>query len=292
MEKASFTNWLQEELASAKQALLASYVQRDQLLYQEGPALLAQYLEQFGALEETVLQSELTTRLLERKIDLIQIAMNQQKPIDVEAIEQQLQTEKQDMLQSLQASANPATPTRICSEQEQQELQRKYRAIVHDYHPQVHTGLSKTQKELYEKALEAYKTQNVEALNLVYELLYDSAEIQLNFVINEANSPSFGEVTADYTLTAQVYEAFVQSSADTLLHQATQHTTQQRNEVSDDITQIQSRFPFIARETLRNPEKAKAYLAELNTRHVVSEEAQKAYTEKIKNMLKEYDHGK
>lgn len=292
MEKSSFTNWLQEELASAKQALLASYVQRDQLLYQEGPALLAEYLQQFGTLEETVLQSEITTRLLERKIDLIQIAINQQKPIDIEAIEQQLQTEKQHMLQTLQATANPATPTHICSEEEQQELQRKYRAIVHDYHPQVHTGLSKTQKELYEKALEAYKTQNVEALNLVYELLYDSAEIQLSIVINEANSPYVREVTADYTLTAQVYEAFAQSSADAMLHQATQQTTQQRNEVSDDITQIQNRFPFIARETLRNPEKAKAYLAELNTRHVVSEEAQKAYTEKIKNMLKEYDHGK
>lgn len=292
MEKVSFTNWLQEELASAKQALLASYVQRDQLLYQEGPALLAQYLEQFGALEETVLQSELTTRLLERKIDLIQIAINQQKPIDIEAIEQQLQTEKQQILLRLQATVTPATPTPKCSEQEQQELQRKYRAIVHDYHPQVHTGQSKTQKELYEKALEAYKTQNVEALNLVYELLYDSAEIQLSFVVNEANGPSFSVVTADYTLTAQVYEAFAQSSADAMLHQATQQTTQQRNEVSDHIAQIQSRFPFIARETLRNPEKAKAYLAELNTRHVVSEEAQKAYTEKIKNMLKEYDHGK
>ena len=292
MEKASFTNWLQEELASAKQALLASYVKRDQLLYQEGPALLNEYLHQFGTLEETVLQSELTTRLLERKIDIMQIAINQQKPIDLVAIEQQLQTEKQHMLQSLQATVNPATPLPICSEQDQQELQRKYRAILHEYHPQVHTGLSKTQKELYEKALEAYKTQNVEALNLVYDLLYESAEIQLSFVINDANSPSFREVTADYTLTGQVYEAFVQSSTDAILHQATQQRTQQRNEVSAQITKIQSRFPFIARETLRNPEKAKAYLAELNTRRVVSEEAQKEYTEKMKSMLEEYDHGK
>jgi hypothetical protein len=91
----SFTTWLQDNLTSAKQALLASYVKRDQLLYQESPALQTEYLQQFGTLEETVLKSELTTRLLERKIDLIQIAINQQKTIDLDAIEQQLQIEKQ-----------------------------------------------------------------------------------------------------------------------------------------------------------------------------------------------------
>ena len=292
MSTMSFTTWLQDELTYAKQALLASYVKRDQLLYQESPALHTEYLQQFGTLEETVLKSELTTRLLERKIDLIQIAINQQKTINLEAIEKQLQIEKQQLLQELEATSTLATTTPNLSEPERQELQSKYRAIVQDYHPQVHTGLNQTLKALYEQAQEAYKNQNIEALNLVYDMLYDSVDMHLSLVKYEANTTTPMDITADYTLTAQVYKVFTQTTTDVMLLQASQRITEQQNQVNSEITHILHSFPFTARETLQNPEKTKAYLTELGTRQYVSEEAQKANTVKIQKLLKEYNHGK
>lgn len=288
----SFTTWLQDELAYAKQTLLALYVKRDQLLYQESPALQTEYLQQFGTLEETVLKSELTTRLLERKIDLIQIAINQQKTINLEALEKQLQIEKQQLIQELDATTSLATATPKLSEPEQQELQSKYRAIVQDYHPQVHTGLNQTLKALYEQAQEAYKNQNIEALNLVYDMLYNSVDMHLSFVKYEADTTTPMNITADYTLTAQVYKAFTQTTTDVMLLQAIQRITEQQNQVNSEITHILHSFPFTARETLQSPEKANSYLTELNTRQYVSEEAQKANTVKIQKMLKEYNHGR
>lgn len=42
------------------------------------------------------------------------------------------------------------------------------------------------------------------------------------------------DITADYTLAAQVYRAFTQTTTDVMLLQTTQRITEQKNQVSNE----------------------------------------------------------
>lgn len=71
-----------------------------------------------------VLESELTTRLLERKFELVQIALNQQKPVDLAYIKQQLQNERQALLTSLASTEQTAEEIPTLNEPEKKSCKQ------------------------------------------------------------------------------------------------------------------------------------------------------------------------
>ena len=71
MRRQSFYDWLLLELQTARAALLGLYVRRDELLYEQAPALRRRYMEAIGREEDAVLQAELETALLRRKAEMI-----------------------------------------------------------------------------------------------------------------------------------------------------------------------------------------------------------------------------
>lgn len=297
MLEQTYLTWLGKEVNAAKYALLVALEKRDYLVFIEEPELKEEYLQKIGMYEEQVLKLELEVSLQEKKKQMIQMAINRREPIDLEAIEKVLDEERKQQLQRLQDTYKAGNSQKgILKEEEKEELQNLYKEIIEEYHPQVRSNITETQKHLYEKALEAYKRQNLEMLRLIYNMLFgvddDGLEIELELsfslsVLSEEEKLKniAKEMMEDYSLAAQVYSCFEPMEEDgVLLNLKTKYENSQ-NEVFMEIERILSRFPFIAKDTLRNEEKLKAYLDSLNGRMNTAKEELESVQAEIQSML-------
>ena len=172
MENSCFAGWLAQEVESAQNALLTRIEQLDTLRYVEAPKLRNEYMVKIGTTEDEVLNAELDAKMLQRKLELIQIKRNRREPIDMAEIDQQIEAERQALL--VQAETDDAASQRLpqLTEEQQAELQELYHKIVEGFHPQVHPNLTDTEKALYEKAVDAYRNRNLAALKLIDEILF------------------------------------------------------------------------------------------------------------------------
>lgn len=270
---ASFTECLPVEIASVRYALIVAYENKDRLLYMEAPALRQEYMEKVGYFEEQVLKAELDNTLLERKVELIQAAINRREPVDEDKINAELEVLRKQLLDKADADAPVKSDLPALSAEEQDELQRLYKEIIKDFHPSMHPHLTETQRELYEKALDAYKRQSLEALRTVYTMLMDesTADIPMQLVMgkSDANAEAQAlavELTTDYTLASLIWECFEPLESEMLLMGAKEQFAAQLGEVSAEIERIMGSFPFSAKAMLRDPRKTEKYMEELRVR--------------------------
>lgn len=293
-----FAGWLAQEVESAQTALLARVEQLDTLRYVEDPRLRSEYMAKIGTAEEEVLQAELDARMLQRKLELIQIRINRREPVDLAEIDRQIEEERKELLAQTEAAEAPPQIPALTAE-EQQELQTLYHKIVENFHPQVHPDLTETEKALYEKAAEAYRSQNLAALRLIGEILCKeelSLALELSFApAEEADQHDCAAkiaelLSADYTLARQLYPCFAPLQRDAVLQAALERFTAQRTALEAQIEQLQQSFPFSAAATLQDPEKTKAYLAQLQLRKFQAEERKQALTEKLTHITEELPH--
>jgi hypothetical protein len=294
MRERSFDRWLMDEVITARGTLLGLYEQRDRLLYAEAPQLRKEYMEKIGAVEESVLQAELDAAMLRRKLELVQAAVNRREPIDPAALEAKLEQEKAQRLAELEQQDATLSQLPTLSAEEAEKMQRQYREITEAFHPAVNADITQTQKELYTKAVEAYKNQDAGAMGLIYELLFPPAEIsgiRLSFCVamqNETGADTreeyrtlAAELSADYRLAKELYGCFRPLEEDVVMQHKLQEYTALRNALEADIAQIRAGFPFNAAAPLKDPEKTADYLAELRVRAKNAAEEKAALNAKI-----------
>lgn len=123
MREQSFYDWLMNEVASSRRALIGLYEQRDKLLYIEAPPLRKRYMETIGVYEEDVLQAELDVAMLRRKAEMIQILVNQRLPVDLRDIDAAIEAEREQTVSELEASDRTLYEFPQLSEQEKHTLQ-------------------------------------------------------------------------------------------------------------------------------------------------------------------------
>lgn len=270
---ASYSEFLLVEIASVRYALIVAYERKDRMLYIEAPALRQEYMEKVGYFEEQVLKAELENTLLEQKVELIQAAINRREPIDDEQINEKLDALRQQLLEQAEADSPTASDSPHLSEKEQEALQSLYKEIVEKFHPAVHNDLTDTQKALYDKAMAAYKQQNVEALQLAHDMLTDesTAGFSIQAISHEADSNTemvalAKELSADYTLARLLWPCFEAKESEMLILEAKSQYVSQLEQLSAEIEHIQSSFPFSAREMLRSAQKIAEYMEELRVR--------------------------
>ena len=181
MRTQCFSDWLIGELASVRYSLIPLYEKKDKLLYVDAAALRNEYIEKIGHYEESILQAELEVAILHEKLKDIQIAINRREPVDMAAIEEKLQEKKEHLVSSIEKQDLTLRELPTLSEEDQATMQRMYRSIVDDYHPVLNANVTDTQKELYEKAMEAYQRQNIDELTLIHDMMYASEQIGLDF---------------------------------------------------------------------------------------------------------------
>lgn len=288
----TYSKWLEKEVMAIKYALLVVLEKRDKLLYVEEPALREEYMQKIGVYEEQVLKAELEVNLTEKKKQLIQTAINRREPVDLEAIEKQLEEERKEQLGQLNQSYKRDSLQSSLSQEEKNELHNLYKEIIKDFHPEVHKELTEFQKQLYERALAAYHKQQLEELRLVHEMLYakDASKLTLETPITtEVKEGETLEIVEqlmeDYSLAAEVFECFEQLEEDGVLLSVKQQYEAREQEIWVEIENIQSRFPFIAKETLQNDEMTKAYLKTLESRMNSCSESLMELNEQITKML-------
>lgn len=298
MGNSCFAGWLAQEVESAQNALLTRIEQLDTLRYVEAPKLRNEYMVKIGTTEDEVLNAELDAKMLQRKLELIQIKRNRREPIDMAEIDQQIEAERKELL--AQAETANAASQRLpqLTEEQQAELQELYQKIVEGFHPQVHPNLTDTEKALYEKAVDAYRNRNLAALKLIDEILFkDGIAFALKTTLSVVEEDEQQQaavlaeaLSADYTLAKQLYPYFVPQQQDAVLRSAAERYTAQRTALEAEIEQLQRVFPFTARETLASEEKTKAYLEQLTLRKLRAQDAEKQLTQKLNRIMEELPH--
>ena len=295
MREQTFYDWLVREIAASRMALVGLYENRDKLLYFEAPSLRKKYMDAIGVYEESVLQKELEVSLLQRKIEMIQISINRREPINMEAIESALEKERQSKVENLEKSDITLNELPQLTDQQAHTLQRQYREITRTFHPAMNADITDTQRELYEKAVEAYKMQDLEAMKLIYDMLFApvdksgiSASTQKTTTTTEERRAEYRtiatELSTDYKLAKKLYPMFAAVEEDYVLLDQLKQYDDQHKELETEIASIRSSFPFNAVSTMNDPKKTEEYLAELRLRAKQAEGTKLELEKKINTM--------
>lgn len=295
MLEQTYLKWLGKEVVAAKYALLVALEKRDNLLYIEEPELKEEYMQKIGIYEEQILKLELEVSLQEKKKMLIQAAINRREPVDLETIEKQLDEERANQLNRLKEAYKAGVhQNETLTVEEKEELQNLYKEIVREFHPQVRSDMTENEKYLYEKALDAYKRQNLEELRLIHDMLFSSeteglsvemSEIEVEDGEAEALKEIAKEMMEDYSLAAELYSCFEALEEDAVLHSAKIKYENMQVGIISEIEGIMNRFPFIAKDTLRDEAKLKAYLDSLSGRMNAAKESLKELQAEIESMI-------
>ncbi len=299
MNQPSFTQWLQNETTSAKCVLLTLYEQRDQLKFIEGPRLEKEYMEKVGSFEQTVIQEEMECELLRKKQQMIQIAMNRREPINEAEIDAIIDSERQQMMKDAIGSDVPSEYANLPADQAD-KLQELYREIVREFHPQTHPELTEAHRQLFEKAQVAYRNRDLEAMQLIYDLLMNAQESEiapeqlLNLLLeaakNSTDSPSEEsedkEPTADYGLVAQVYSCFVHTIDEAVIEEECHRYQLLGNEITAEMDEMKKDFPYITADLLADQGKVNEYISELQHRLHTAKDERSRREQEIRNMMK------
>lgn len=296
MRKQTFYNWLTEEVFSSRMALMKLYENRDHLLYVEAPPLRKKYMEIFGDTEEKVLQAELEVSLLRRKIELIQSAVNRREPIDAGALDARLEEEKQKRLSEIESSDLTLQELPQLTEEQQQAMQRRYREITNRFHPALNPHITGTQRELYEKAVEAYKMQDEEAIKLIHDMLLSPGEHVTLRPSRDGSEPDpktersdyrmiAEELSTDYLLAKTLYGCFSPLEEDAVMLDTLRSYDTQRESLEEEIAAIRAGFPFNAVSTMNDSQKTDDYFAELQFRARQCETEKAALEKKVAELM-------
>ena len=302
MRKQTFTAFLTAEVESARLALLAAYQERDRVLYVEAAPLRKKYMDIFGVVEDAVLRAELERHLLERKRDLIQIAINRREPADLAAIEKLLEEEKAELLKQLESEDRTSKEMPELTEEQMQTMQRQYREINQAFHPSMHPEISETQRELFEKAQEAYRNQDPDAMKLVYDMLFEPVDFgALANVLREARTDPLSprqsfvkfahELETDYALAKELYNCFLPAEEDRVVSSALDIYTAERHLMEEEIEAIRKGFPFNAVDVINDPAKQEEYMLSLKLRAKQCEIETKQLKDTITELLRGTIHG-
>ena len=157
--------------------------------------------------------------------------------------------------------------------------------------------------ELFDKAQNAYRDQDCEAMKLVYDMLFEPVDLgALQFAMQEISradplSPrqSFAkfahEMETDYGLAKELYDCFLPVEEDRVVSSALDIYTAERHLVEEEIAEIRKGFPFNAAEVLSDPAKQDEYMMSLKLRAKQCENDTKQLKDTITELLRGTIHG-
>ena len=236
----SATQQAREEIDILKSDLANVMHERDHLLYVECENIMARYQIAFGALEYKVFELECEIRRQQRKAQLIRAKMNHQERVIITEIEEKLDqefVEYQERLSEKMRDMSDALDRyqggKLLTDEEEAQLKKLYRGIIKELHPDINPNCTQQQITLFHNAVEAYKSGDLERMNMICVLISDPLQPQ--------------------------------SDTDLVFHYESEKARLQRmlERVEENIAQIKTRFPYNKKALLLNAEKVVAYKDEL-----------------------------
>lgn len=292
MKTHTFTDWLYAEVMSSRGTLLTLYEQVDKMRFVDAPQLERQYMELIGSAEEAVIRQEIECELLEEKKKLVQAAINRREPVDEAAMNAKIDTLRQEKLRDAVGSPPPDASSPHLTGEQAAALQELYRKIVNSFHPQMHPEMTSNQKALFEKAQDAYRRQDMAALQLIYDMLTGTEEeptqltMTLALTTDEGGSESKKSTfSTDYSLAGKLYSCFVPTEEEAAIQEEWQRCQAQQAQVTKQAEALKQTFPLSAAEMLSDPAQVEAYKQQLEHRKFEAEQAFRRLTDEIQSMM-------
>lgn len=199
---------LQEKLDSLKRLSSRLWEKKEHLLTFEKPRLCSLYQTLIGQLKYDEFSLMMEIRRLRRKAVLIQVAINRNVMPDDSEIEKKLEEEFEEYRRSLKEymdSINKAKnylQSPALTADEGHELSSDYRLIAKKLHPDINPGITEAQKELFIKAVAAYKSCDLNTLRQIV-LTLDTGAVEnlpaetLSEQIGKLNAVRAGDLRAE-----------------------------------------------------------------------------------------------
>lgn len=300
MEQGSYLKMLYSSLLDVQCSLLASLEKKDYIQYIESESIRREYASKIGPIEKETLEIELEVNLLEKKKQRIQVALNRNESIDLNQLDEELNLEKENMLQQLNASYDASyADTGEIQSADLEELKRLYKLIVEEFHPEVH-NLTENQKQLYEKAVTCYQNRKLEELQVIYDMLTSTKNmselsLDLSFSLTTGTSETtdadvleyVNEIGQNYTLAKKVFSYFKKSEEELILFNTKVSYESKQKAVLEVIEQLYNSFPLNAKETLQDENKLNEYIQSLQFRKQVATKKMNQLNQTIDEMIKE-----
>ena len=170
----SDTTLLKTELAN----LIA---ERDELVHVVIPNLEAEYQLKIGFLEYEKFETQVSVNRLKRSIELAQAAINRGESVNLAKIEEILHEEFAEWEYKLKEHLNKVEAAKhhvksLLSPEESREIATIYKKIVKMLHPDINPEAYEKNRDLWERAAEAYQNGNLEGLRVLLLLLEEETE--------------------------------------------------------------------------------------------------------------------
>ncbi len=170
-------------LEELKRESAALFHKRDEMLTYEHPHLYSLYLTEIGGLkyEEFALQTDV--KVLQLRLALIQSYINRNAAPDHDAIEERIRIEEENCQRLLNEKMQDIKAAReylaspLLTPEDSRELRAIYVLLVKKLHPDINPDLTERQKELYVRAVAAYKSQDLATLRQIL-LMIDTDAVE------------------------------------------------------------------------------------------------------------------
>lgn len=253
---------LKSEVEKMRTELSMLLLERDELQFVICKNIETEYMLKLGNIEYKAYQAQCLSLRLKRKIELIQAKKNRQEKVIISAIEEALDTEFAEYQKQLDEQINKMndalkrSKVEVLTVEENKELKKLYRKIVKALHPDINPDVSETQVNLFDNAVQVYKSGDLNTLRIIGEMV--------------GNSP----------LLEQHKDAL------TRLNEEKERLQNLLKVIIDSIKQIKSEYPYTMKEIIEDEEQIEQKKRELENVLSQYNELISIYKVKIEEMIR------
>ena len=237
-------------------------LERDELQFVICKNIETEYMLKLGSIEYKAYEAQCAALRLKRKIELIQAKKNRQEKVIISAIEETLDSEFAEYQKQLNEQidrmndALKRSKAEVLSDEDNKELKKLYRKIVKALHPDINPDVSEAQVQLFDNAVSAYKSGDLETLRII------------------------GEMVGNNPLPEQHKDAMAQ------LVEERERIQGLLKSIRESIDNIKSEYPYTMKDILEDTERTKQKKQELENILEQYNELISIYKSRIEEMLR------